>query len=226
MKIVKHDAGAQQIRFIGDVDTVRRLIAVGLVEAQELVLRRADHARHLNVGKVVHSAADKLVIPARLAFEVEDVRLPLLHVDHAGQAVVVDIVFARDRLNADIQSFGARLAAAEYQRLGLHLAVGFQRDVLRREHLAAIAHREAGFASREAIALERDHSREFRVGQSARRSKGVDDFHVAIGMLASEPDGVDGNALPADGVDRVQIDPARVIRPVAQQHHGAQRQRG
>ena len=44
-------------------------------------------------------------------------------------------------------------------------------------------------------------------------------------MLAAEADGVDRDALAADGGDGLQVDAAGVIGAVAEQHDGSQRQR-
>ena len=45
-------------------------------------------------------------------------------------------------------------------------------------------------------------------------------------MLVAETDGVDGDALAADGLDGLEVDAAGVVGAVAQQHDGAQRQGG
>src|SRR5262249_56535718 len=55
---------------------------------------------------------------------------------------------------------------------------------------------------------------------------GVDNFNVAVGVLAAEADGVDGNALAADGVDGVEIDAAGIVGAVAEEDHRAQREGG
>ena len=50
----------------------------------ELVLRGAHHARQFDIGIIVERAADELVLPAGLAFDIEDARLARLHVDQAA----------------------------------------------------------------------------------------------------------------------------------------------
>ena len=51
--------------------------------------------------------------------------------------------------------FGPGIAAVEYHGLGLHLAVGLERDVLDGEHLSAVAHGQLGLAAGESVALQR-----------------------------------------------------------------------
>jgi hypothetical protein len=67
-------------------------------------------------------------------------------------------------------------------------------------------------------------SGEARIGQRARRDRGVVDLHVVRHLLGAEADGVHRNPAAAQSGNRIEIDPAGIVRAVAQQHHRADRQ--
>jgi hypothetical protein len=119
---------------------------------------------------------------------------------------------------------GALLANIEHQRLGLLDAIALERHILRRQNFALGAHGQLALAAGEPVILERHRCCKTRFGQRARRHHCVLDLDIFGWMLASEADGMDWNPLPPDGRDGVQIDAARVIGAIAQQHNRAQGQ--
>ncbi len=73
--------------------------------------------------------------------------------------------------------------------------------------------------------MERDLGLEARFCERARRQLDVGDFDIVRHALAAEADGVNGDALPLDVGDGVEIDAAAVVSAIAHQNHGADGQR-
>ena len=67
-------------------------------------------------------------------------RLSRLDVDQARHRVVGAVLFARQRLDRELQRLGAGGAGVEQQRLGLDAAVRPERDLARGQDLVAVAH--------------------------------------------------------------------------------------
>ena len=204
----------------------RQLMLIGKTLPVYPVLRGAQHGGKLQTAVVFRGPADEFEFPARLAFDIKDARLARLHVDQPPQRVVVAVLFARQRIDGNLQSLRPGQARVEQERLALRRTVRFQLHFARCDRLPRIAHRNQRLLARITILAERHQRAQTRIGQRVGGQRGVGDFDILLGLLAAEPDGVYRNAPLPDLRNRVQIDAAGIIRAIRQQHHGAQRQRG
>jgi hypothetical protein len=118
---------------------------VGKALPVDLVLGGAQHGGKLQAAVVFRGAADEFEFPARLAFHIKDARLARFHVDQPAQRVVVAVLFARQRIDGNLQRLGPGQTGVEQQRLALRRAVRFQLHFARGDHFAGVAHRNSAF---------------------------------------------------------------------------------
>ena len=192
----------------------------------QLVLRGSQHRHHLDILVVLHRAPQELVIPARFALHIQDARLGIIDVHHARELVVFLILFVRDGVHRHLYVFHARLARGEQNRFGLLSHIRFGNHVGGSQDLAAFLHRKMQLAPVVAMLTETDLRLQSRFRERLRGNLNVFHFDVARELFASEADRVNRNALTPYFGDGLQIDAARIVRPVAEQHHRADRQRG
>ena len=102
---------------------VGQFFGIGDSLAVDLVFAGADDGDDLHHAVVLFGLADELVLPARLAFDIEDAARFGADIHHAGQGVVGGVLFAGERSGGDLQRLGAGAADIEHQRLGLQVAV-------------------------------------------------------------------------------------------------------
>jgi hypothetical protein len=131
-------------------EPARQLVRVVHVQAQELVLRRALQADHLQVLVVGHGAAEELQLEARLAFEVEDLLAAVHDLDGHVLLVVLAMGLAGLGRDAEAERAGPGLGRGEVHARGRGLAVRGQRDLLRLQHAPRVLHLGAAPSGRQA----------------------------------------------------------------------------
>ncbi len=94
-------------------ETVLEFIRIRQPLAIDLVLRGSQNGHQVNGAVVLDGAAEKLELPARLPFEIKDARLARVHVYEAHHHIVLDVLFAGERLNGRFDGPHARRARIE-----------------------------------------------------------------------------------------------------------------
>ena len=120
----------------------------------------------------------------------------------------------------------ARFADVEQHGFALFDAVVPQRNLALGQDAVVIPDGELHLVAGVAIVMEGHHGIQARIRQRALRQLHIGDFDVVLHHLLAEADGVHRDVLAADFGEGVEIDAAGVIGPVAQHHHGADRQAG
>jgi hypothetical protein len=128
------------------------------------------------------------------------------------------------RVDGDFERLRPGIAAIEDQGFALQRAIGGERNLAPRQHLAAVLDAQAGPGAAHSVAAQRNGGAQPGLRQRAGGQHHGLNFDVLIGMVVAEAHGVDGDALAADGGDGVPADAAGVIGSIAQHHHRAQRQ--
>ena len=227
-EVVRLDAAEDQAAVPEEVGARRREAPGQLVrpldaEAEELVLGRALQQRDVEVLVVRHPAQEKLHLPARLAFEVQDPLAAVLDDDQRLAEIVLGDHLARLRRHPEAEEPGPRLGGGEAHPHRLRLAVGGQLHVLRGDDAALVlylhGHRLA------AVAAVRDHQldRQRRAAQHAARRSHTAQLDVALELLAAQPHREDRHALRLQREQRLAQAAFQVVGAVA--HHDQTGQR-
>ncbi len=93
------DAGVAEEIFGAHRKTLGQLARIADALAVNLVLAGAQHGDDLHRWVIVFRAADEFVLPARLAFDIEDAALRVADEDRPRDRIVGEVLFAGQRFD-------------------------------------------------------------------------------------------------------------------------------
>src|SRR5690606_37836037 len=197
----------------------------GGLDALQVVLVRGgqEQAREPDGRVLVECAADELVLPPRLALDVQHVPPLARHLYRTILRVVDEIALAGEGGQREAQIADAGLADVDVHGPGRDARTRRQADRLRRDDRVAVV--DAQVDVRGARVADADLGADRRPREPARGQDHVLERDVLRKALAADADGVHGNAVARDLGDARRVELVRVVAAVADEHDRAERAR-
>ena len=110
--------------FRADRETILQFLGIADSLPVDLVLGGAQHGGYLHDLVVVLGPPYEFVLPSRLALDIENAPFVVGHAQQAGDCIVGEILFIRQRAEREMQTLDPSVSGAEKDRFHLGGAVG------------------------------------------------------------------------------------------------------